>query len=106
MSAEVLSGPVMDLNVIDPARPVPRHHQVHSLSAPVTVHNGESSTVLIATEQVDVEYQGIEHKLQPRDAVLLRGESAARLAPSGPRPALFHLIEIVDLSTRTTKDSV
>jgi uncharacterized protein len=99
VSAEVISGPVMDLNVMTRRGQFRASIEPHSLSAPVMFHNNESSTVLIATELVDVEYQGAEHKLQPRDAVLLRGESAARLAPR-TTPALLYVIEITDLSLR------
>jgi uncharacterized protein len=96
VSAEVISGPVTDLNVMTRRGQFRASIESHTLSTPVTIHNSESSTVLIATELVDVEYQGVEHKLQPRDAVLLRGAAAARLAPR-TSPALFYVIEIADL---------
>jgi uncharacterized protein len=102
--AELISGPVTDLNVMTRRGRFRSTIEPHTLSAPVTVHNSESSTVLIATELVDVEYQGVEHKLQPRDAVLLRGESAARIAARAS-PAIVYVIEIVDLSEKpATKD--
>jgi len=91
--AELLAGPVTDLNVMTRRGRFRSSIEAHTLSAPVTLHNNEVSTVLIATELVDVEYRGVEHKLQPRDAVLLRGESAARLACRAA-PAIFYVIEI------------
>jgi environmental stress-induced protein Ves len=92
--AELVTGPVTDLNVMTRRGRFRSSIEAHTLSAPVTFHNSEVSTVLIATELVDIEYQGVEHKLQPRDAVLLRGESAARLA-SRAAPAIVYVIEIV-----------
>jgi environmental stress-induced protein Ves len=100
VSAEVLSGPVTDLNVMTRRGLFRATIEARTLSAPVTVHNNESSTVLLATELVDVEYEGVEHKLQPRDAVLLRGERAPRLAPRST-PALVYVIEIADLRLRS-----
>lgn len=97
VSAEVISGPVTDLNIMTRRGQFRAGIESHTLSAPVMVHNNESSTVLLATELVDVEYEGVEHKLQARDAVLLRGESAARLAPRAT-PALFYVIEITELA--------
>jgi environmental stress-induced protein Ves len=97
--AELISGPVTDLNVMTRRGRFRSSIELRTLNAPVTVHNSEASTVLIATELVDVEYQGVEHKLQPRDAVVLRGESAARLA-SRAAPAIFYVIEIADLGGR------
>lgn len=94
--AEVISGPVTDLNVMTRRGRFRSGIESRTLSAPVTVHNSAVSTVLIATELVDIEYQGVEHKLQPRDAVVLRGESAARLSPRAA-PAIVYVIEIADL---------
>jgi hypothetical protein len=94
--AELIAGPVTDLNVMTRRGRFRSHIEAHTLSAPVTVHNNEVSTVLIATELVDIEYQGLEHKLQPRDAVVLRGASAARLA-SRAAPAIFYVIEIAEV---------
>jgi uncharacterized protein len=91
--AELVTGPVTDLNVMTRRGRFRSSIEAHTLSVPVTFHNNEVSTVLIATELVDIEYQGVEHKLQPRDAVLLRGESAARLA-SRAAPAIVYVIEI------------
>jgi environmental stress-induced protein Ves len=91
--AELVAGPVTDLNVMTRRGRFRSSIEAHTLSAPVTFHNNEVSTVLIATGLVDIEYQGVEHKLQPRDAVLLRGESAARLA-SRAAPAIVYVIEI------------
>ncbi len=96
VSAEVMSGPVTGLNVMTRRGRFRASIEPHTLSAPVTVHNSDASTVLICTELVDVEYQGVEHKLQPRDAVLLCGEGAARLSPRAT-PAVFYVIQIADL---------
>lgn len=97
--AELKSGPVTDLNVMTRRGRIRSTLEPHPLSAPVTVHNSESSTVLIATELVDIEYEGVEHRLQARDAVLLRGESAARLAPRAA-PAILYVIEFAQLGVR------
>ena len=94
--AELIAGPVTDLNVMTRRGRFRSTIEAHTLSAPVMVHNNEVSTVLIATELVDIEYQGLEHKLQPRDAVVLRGASAARLA-SRAAPAIFYVIEIAEV---------
>ena len=97
--ADVISGPVTDLNVMTRRGRFRSSIESRTLSAPVTVHNSAASTVLIATELVDVEYLGVEHKLQPRDAVVLRGESAARLSPRAA-PAIVYVIEIADSGVR------
>ena len=91
--AEVIAGPVTDLNVMTRRGRFRAAIEARTLSAPATIHNSETATVLLTTELIDIEYQGVEHKLQPRDAVLLRGSSAARLAPRAS-PANFYVIEI------------
>lgn len=92
-SAQLISGPVTELNVMTRRGVFRSTIESRHLSAPVTVHNAGLLTALIAPEIVQVEYPGIEHKLQPRDVVLLRGEGAARLAPRAA-PTVFYVIEI------------
>ncbi|HTV80286.1 MAG TPA: HutD family protein [Steroidobacteraceae bacterium] len=95
IQAEPTLAPVADLNVMTRRGRYRSSLQAQTLGAPVTIHNGASCTVLISTELIDIEYEGMEHRLQPRDAVLLRGTGAARLAPRAA-PAIFYLIEITE----------
>ena len=93
--AQLLGGPVTDLNVM--TRRGRRRSTLgrRILRAGLTLHTLEVITVLIPMESLRIEHEGVEQIVQPRDAVMLRGKSALQVTPNDTNTTLY----IVEITT-------